>query len=107
MPLAFVAYGSESDAGAPGLPGYPIPDEARTQRIIEGDVIGGGTSGDRHMLMIDRDRWFLYETFATRWNPTAAQWEAGSGAFFDLNRSDRRPEGGRPPTLRGWRSFPG
>ena len=51
VPLAFVAYGSESDAGAPGLPGYPIPDEARTQpHYIEGDVIGGGTSGDRHML---------------------------------------------------------
>src|SRR4051812_25059788 len=26
VPLAFVAYGSESDSGAPGLPGYPIPD---------------------------------------------------------------------------------
>src|SRR4029453_16899124 len=31
VPLTFVAYGSESDSGAPGLPGYPIPDEARTQ----------------------------------------------------------------------------
>jgi xanthosine utilization system XapX-like protein len=29
--LAFGAYGDESDTGAPGLPGYPIPDEARTQ----------------------------------------------------------------------------
>ena len=29
VPLAFVDYGDESDAGAPGLPGYPIPDEAR------------------------------------------------------------------------------
>ena len=66
MPLAFVAYGDESDAGAPGLPGYPIPDEARTQaNYIEGGVPGGGTSGDRHMLIIDRDRWLLYETFAT------------------------------------------
>ena len=33
VPLAFVAYGSESDAGAPGLPGYPIPDEAGPRRI--------------------------------------------------------------------------
>ena len=69
VPVAFVAYGSQSDAGAPGLPGYPIPDEARTQpNYIEGGVAGGGTSGDRHLLMIDRDRWLLYETFATTWN---------------------------------------
>jgi hypothetical protein len=42
-PVHFVAYGSESDAGAPGrLPGYPIPDEARTQAgYIEGNVAGG------------------------------------------------------------------
>ena len=38
----FGAYGDESDAGAPGLPGYPIPDEARTQpNYIEGGAAGG------------------------------------------------------------------
>ena len=47
----FVSYGDESDAGAPGLPGYPIPDEARTQpHYIEGDVAGGdlGRSSPAH-----------------------------------------------------------
>ncbi len=108
VPLTFVAYGSESDAGAPGLPGYPIPDEARTQaHYIEGDVPGGGNSGDRHMLMIDRDRWFLYETFATRWNASAGRWEAGSGAFFDLSRSDRRPDGWTSADAAGLAIFPG
>ena len=35
--LALGAYGDESDTGAPGLPGYPIPDEARTApNYIEG-----------------------------------------------------------------------
>ncbi len=93
VPVTFVAYPGESDAGAPGLPGYPIPDEARTQpHYIEGDVPGGGASGDRHLLVIDRDRWLLYETFATRWNGSAARWEADSGAFFDLGTNDRRPE---------------
>jgi hypothetical protein len=58
VPVAFVEYGGESDAGAPGLPGYPIPDEARSQpNYIEGGVAGGGSSGDRHLLAIDRDRW--------------------------------------------------
>jgi hypothetical protein len=84
-------YASESDTGAPGLPGYPIPDEARTQpNYIEGGVPGGGTDGDRHLLIVDRDRWLLYELFATRW--TGSAWEAGSGAVFDMSRNDRRPE---------------
>ena len=72
--------GDESDAGAPGLPGYPIPEEAKTQaHYIEGDVPGGGTSGDRHLLIVDRDRWLLYESYATRWNSSLQRWEAGSG----------------------------
>ncbi len=63
VPVTFVEDGDESDAGLPGLPGYPIPDAARSQpNYIEGAVAGGGTSGDRHLLMIDRDRWLLYET---------------------------------------------
>jgi hypothetical protein len=108
VPLTFVAYGNESDTGAPGLPGYPIPDEARTQpHYIEGDVIGGGTSGDRHMLIIDRDRWLLYETFATRWNSTTGRWEAGSGAVFDLNANTRRPEGWTSADAAGLAIFPG
>jgi len=108
VPLTFVAYGSESDSGAPGLPGYPIPDEARTQpHYIEGDVIGGGTSGDRHMLIIDRDRWLLYETFATMWNGAAGRWEADSGAVFDLNRNDRRPDGWTSADAAGLAIFPG
>ena len=80
VPVTFVDYGDESDAGAPGLPGYPIPDEARTQpNYIEGGVAGGGTSGDRHLL-IDRSRSLAaVRTYATRWNAGAARWEAGLG----------------------------
>ena len=92
VPVTF-DYADESDPGIPELPGYPIPDEARTQpHYIEGNVPGGGSSGDRHMLMIDRERWILYELFATRWNATAGRWDAGSGAIFDLNSNARRPE---------------
>jgi hypothetical protein len=72
----WTAYGDESDAGAAGRPpGYPIPPEARTTAdYIEGGVIGGGTSGDRHMLIVDKDHWLLYETGATRWNAAANRW---------------------------------
>jgi hypothetical protein len=108
VPLTFVAYGDESDAGIAGLPGYPIPDEARTQpHYIEGDVPGGGTSGDRHLLVIDRDRWLLYESFATRWNAGLGRWEADAGAIFNLASNDRRPEGWTSADAAGLAIFPG
>src|SRR4029450_11861108 len=90
----WTAYGDESDEGAPGRPlGYPIPEEAKTQpNYIEGAVPGGGSSGDRHMLIIDRDNWLLYETGATRWNTTLGRWQANCGAIFDMKTNNRRPE---------------
>ena len=108
VPLAFVEYGDESDAGAPGLPGYPIPDEAKTQaNYIEGGVTGGGTSGDRHLLVIDRDRWILYESYGTFWNASRARWEAGSGAVFNLATNDRRLDGWTSADAAGLAIFPG
>lgn len=108
-PVAFVAYGDESDAGAPGRPpGYPIPLEARTVAgYIEGAVPGGGSSGDRHLLLVDRDRWILFELWATRWNATAARWEAGSGAVFDLSSNARRPDGWTSADAAGLAILPG
>jgi hypothetical protein len=106
--IAFVEYGGESDAGAPGEPGYPVPDEARTQpNYIEGGVAGGGSSGDRHLLLVDRDRWRLFETFATRWNASLGRWEAGSGAYFNLATNDRRPEGWTSADAAGLAILPG
>ena len=108
VPLTFVAYGDESDAGVSGLPGYPIPDEARSEpNYIEGSVAGGGTSGDRHLLLIDSDRWLLYESFATRWNAGMGRWEADSGAIFNLATNDRRPEGWTSADAAGLAIFPG
>jgi hypothetical protein len=108
VPLTFVDYGDESDAGAPGEPGYPIPNEARTQpNYIEGGAAGGGSSGDRHLLIIDRDRWLLFESWATRWNAAAGRWEAGSGAVFNLATNDRRPEGWTSADAAGLAVFPG
>jgi hypothetical protein len=108
VPLTFVDYGDESDDGAPGLPGYPIPAEVRTQpNYIEGGVAGGGSSGDRHLLIVDRDRWLLYESYATRWNASASRWEAGSGAVFNLATNDRRPEGWTSADAAGLAIFPG
>jgi hypothetical protein len=106
--VAFVEYGGESDNGFGGETGYPIPDAARSQpNFIEGGVPGGGSDGDRHLLVIDRDRWVLYELFAARWNGSRARWEAGSGAVFDLSSNTRRPEGWTSADAAGLAIAPG
>lgn len=109
VPVTFTLYGNQSDAGAPGRPpGYPIPDVARTQAgYIEGDVAGGGTSGDRHLLLVDRDHGLLFETWATHWNAAAARWEAGSGATFTLATNARRTDGWTSADAAGLAIFPG
>jgi len=91
-PLVQVAFGntSESDKGAPGEPaGYPIPAAARSDgRYFEN---AGGSDGDRHMLLYDRDRRMVFElSYASYSN---GQWSAGYGAVFDLKTNYRRPDG--------------
>jgi hypothetical protein len=105
----WTAYGDESDDAAPGRPaGYPIPPEAKTQAgYIEGAVPGGGLDGDRHLLIVDRDNWLLYETGATYWNAAANRWEANCGAIFNLDRNDRRPETWTSADAAGLAIFPG
>ncbi|MEI6668153.1 MAG: hypothetical protein WCP29_08350 [Acidobacteriota bacterium] len=107
--IASFLYAGESDLGAPGeAPGYPIPDEAKTlPNYIEGGVPGGGGSGDRHLLIFDRDRGFLFETWATTWNATLNHWEAGSGAVFNLSSNARRPEGWTSADAAGLAILPG
>ncbi len=109
VPVTFMPYGAQSDAGAPGFPpGYPIPAEAKTQpSYIEGGVAGGGGSGDRHLIVIDRDHWLLFETWATRWSTSNNRWEAGSGATFDLGNNVRRPDTWTSADAAGLAIFPG
>ncbi|MGH7817318.1 MAG: hypothetical protein ACREOR_08005 [Candidatus Binatia bacterium] len=75
---------------------YPIPPEA----ITEPYWIEGGSPGnvdqrccqDRHLLMVDGDRNYLYELYNVFYNTSQAKWYAGSGAFFDMNTNNRRPD---------------
>ncbi len=92
--VVFDPYGAESDSGGPGRPaGYPIPLAARnTPNWIEGAAAGGGSSGDRHLLIVDRDHHLLFETWATSWNAATGHWNAGSGATFDLDSNARRTD---------------
>ena len=106
LPVSFL-YADESDAGAPGLPpGYPIPEVAQYMPgYVEGGVAGGGSQGDRHILLVDRDHGFLFEVYAARFSGGA--WSAGSGAIFDLTSNARRPEGWTSADAAGLAILPG
>src|SRR5262245_26686366 len=82
-----VSYPGESDGV--GVNFYPIPTQAITQaHWIEGGDPGNvdrRASEDRHLLIVDRDNEYLYELYNVFYNMTTGRWEAGSGAFFDMN----------------------
>jgi hypothetical protein len=108
LPVTF-DYDDESDVAAPGRPpGYPIPEEAKTQqKWIEGGLAGddANADGDRHMLLVDRDNRILYELYALHW--TGSHWTAGSGATFALDSNARRPEGWTSADAAGLAILPG
>jgi hypothetical protein len=77
VPVSFF-YAGDSDPGP-----YPIP----TAAPIEG---GPSSSGDRHVLVVDRDNCVLYEMWDS--HPHAdGSWYAGSGAVFTLTSNALRP----------------
>jgi len=94
VPVAF-EYAGESDRGP-----YPIPPDAP----IEG---GADASGDRHVLVIDRDEWRLYELWAAYPQEGGRSWKAGSGAIFDLSSNKTRPAGWTSADAAGLAVFPG
>jgi hypothetical protein len=92
VPVRF-EYADESDPGP-----YPIPPNPP----IEG---GPKSTGDRHVLMLDRDNWKLYELFAVY--PDGKGWKAGSGAIFDLRSNKLRPAGWTSADAAGLPILPG
>jgi hypothetical protein len=92
VPVKFT-YADESDPGP-----YPIPPDAP----IEG---GPASKGDRHIIMLDRDNWKLYELFSVY--PQGSGWKAGSGAIFDLNSNKLRPAGWTSADAAGLPILPG
>jgi hypothetical protein len=94
VPVTF-EYADESDLGP-----YPIPPDAP----IEG---GSDSTGDRHILVLDRDAMLLYELFAAYPENGGASWHAGSGAIFDLSTNDPRPAGWTSADAAGLPILPG
>jgi hypothetical protein len=105
--VIFTLYGDESDGV--GVPFYPVPNEAIT---LNGWVESGPPGNvdlrddeDRHILMVDETNNHLYELYNVWFNGT--NWEAASGAFFDMNTNNRRPEGWTSADAAGLAILPG
>ena len=88
-------YAGESDKGP-----YPIPKNVP----IEG---GRASSGDRHALIVDRDRCKLYELYALYPPSGGHGWRAGSGAIWSLNSNHVRPAGWTSGDAAGLPILPG
>src|SRR5262249_12397384 len=87
-------YADESDPGP-----YPIP----ANPPIEG---GPASSGDRHILIVDRDACKLYELYDAYPQPDGS-WHAGSGAIFDFTSNALRPAGFTSADAAGLPILPG
>ena len=95
VPINFLLYDDESDPGP-----YPVPPDAP----IEG---GPSSTGDRHVIVIDRDNWKLYEMGNSYPLNGGASWNASGGATFDLNSNALRPAGWTSADAAGLPIFPG
>ena len=82
-------YGDESDRV-----GYPIPAHPNQE-----------SSGDGHILIVDRDACRLYELFAAK--GSGGKWEAGSGAVWNLRSNHLRPNGWTSADAAGLPILPG
>ena len=94
VPITF-DYADESDPGP-----YPIPPDAP----IEGGPQG---EGDRHVLILDKDNWKLYEVFRAFPMDGGQAWKGGSGAIFDLKSPKPRPAGWTSADAAGLPILPG
>jgi hypothetical protein len=88
-------YADESDRVR-----YPIPKNVP----IEG---GKNSSGDRHVILVDRDKCKLYELYAARPVSGGKRWHAGSGAVWSLKSNKLRPAGFTSADAAGLPILPG
>ena len=92
--IIYTAWGNESDPGP-----FPIPANAP----IEG---GPDPSGDRHVLVVDREACVLYELYRAFPNSNGS-WSADSGARYDLRSNALRPDGWTSADAAGLPIYPG
>jgi hypothetical protein len=93
--INFTAYGDESDPGP-----MPIPASAP----IEGYPSPG--SGDRHVLVLDNDKCWLYEMFGS-YPASGGAWNADQASVWDLLSNEQRPYTWTSADAAGLPIFPG
>ncbi len=91
--VRYIQYPDESDPGP-----FPIPPDAP----IEGF---GQRQSDRHLIVLDRDNWKLYELFNAE--REGFWFRADSGAEWDLNSNKTRPAGWTSADAAGLPILPG
>lgn len=111
-------FGSSADGLSPGIPyvvvsgnqprspvDFEYADESDREPypIPANPPIEAG--GDRHLLILDRDRRRLYELFALE--RVGDRWKAGSGAIFNLDSNRLRPAGFTSADAAGLPILPG
>lgn len=92
VPMSF-DYDDESDPGP-----YPIPPNAPVEN-------GADSTGDRHVIVVDKDNCKLYETWDSHFQSPG--WHAGAGAIFDLTSNALRPAGWTSADAAGLPILPG
>ena len=97
VPVSFY-YPDESDPGP-----YPVPPDAPVEGAPPGGVAAGG---DRHVLVVDAGECVLYELFDAELQDDGS-WEAGSGARFELDGYELRPDGWTSADAAGLPILPG
>ncbi len=113
LTVTFTDFGDQSDGvdhnTETSVPFYPVPAEAITMNgWVEGGPPGNvdlRDDGDRHMLVVDQTNNTLYELYDVWFN--GSMWEAASGAFFDMNTNNRRPDTWTSADASGMAILPG
>ncbi|HEY8561059.1 MAG TPA: VCBS repeat-containing protein [Pyrinomonadaceae bacterium] len=95
VPVNFTQWANESEPGP-----YPIPPNAP----VEG---GANATGDRHVLVVDRDDWKLYELYSAYPQNSGASWNAANGAVWNFNSNKPRRAGWTSADAAGLPIFPG
>ncbi len=94
--VTMTTYQSESDITL-----YPVPITAP----IEGFPADCTTTGDNHLIVIDKTRCWIYETWQTQ--RCNGAWNAANGAIWDLTSTEHRPYGWTSADAAGLPIFPG
>ncbi|HSO98118.1 MAG TPA: hypothetical protein VLP43_04140 [Solirubrobacteraceae bacterium] len=94
VPVTFT-YAGESDGHR-----YPLSPNVP----IEG---GTHSSGDRHVIVVDRDTCTAYELYGAYPHAGGRRWSAGSGAIFNLRTDRLRPAGRTSADAAGLPILPG